>query len=270
MSARSAALAGLLWAVCQFLPATATAGINLQDFYAAVGSGVGNVRLYENNSGHDQARTYGSTPGGEFRVKFGSDWVTSDLGYFKTFCLERNETFSPGTPYYVTIDDLIYNGNTGTAGPDDIADITSVLFGLYAEGKLDDLVGTDFEYGENAPTVTLGNQWADAVQKVIWKQQDSFGTLDNNGLDLLGAIEDWIAAAGNAQELARYRLQVRALNVWTDADKTGRHQSQLFLDPTVPVRLIPPMPEPLSLAIWTGFAALGLSLARRQGKRAVT
>ena len=126
-----------------------------------------------------QKKTWGSgvidgtgNAGGEFRVTWysqangtlsytnaeGSNWI------YKTFCIERGETFSPSNPYYVTIDPVAYNGAYGAGSPDPLGAEAKLLYGLYFLGSLDDQAGLTFAYERT--------DWANALQAAFWNLED--------------------------------------------------------------------------------------------------
>lgn len=273
----------------------------LEDVFFAIGGQTPNpsapsIKLYITNSdpGNTSNNVYRipANRGGEFLVKFkdptdpNATWVTvdasvasSDLQYngsgwvYKTFCVEESETFNPGQEYYATIDDKIYFNGSQSSNPlgKDVADNVKIAYGLYAEGKLEKEIGPLlFQYDDNA--------LAGALQEYIWNTQANPVHVS----DLNTAITNW--AAANAEQADLYLEHVKVLNLWgtkpvvvTTTDQNGNTiflkykngspaQSQLILGP-IPPRAGDPLPEPMTLAMWSGLSMLGLGIARRQRRK---
>lgn len=194
------------------------------------------------------AYSYGT--GGEFVVTgIGPSSVyspyTSTATSFQTFCLEKNELFTPGTPYNYTNDTFIVKA-TGAADPPG----TSLTIGtawLYFQFATATLDGYAF-------TGTQAQRAADAgrLQATIWVLQGytipGFDTLNEfyvKVLDEFGSL-----AAAQADYAGAYG--VRVLNLFDDAGNPK--QSHLYV------------PEPASLFL-LGFGILAAAAFRRKVKR---
>ena len=81
----------------------------------------------------DRPTTYG---GGEF------DALIDGGTLFQTFCLERNESLSFGTPYNFTVGMGAVNGGVDGGNPDPISSETAYLFTNFAHGDLSGYTGS--------------------------------------------------------------------------------------------------------------------------------
>jgi hypothetical protein len=184
---------------------------------------------------------------------------------YKTFCVEESETFSPGTAYYATIDNRIYNNGGAVGSPGAlVANNVKIAYGLYAEGLLESAIGpSSFEYDTGT--------FAGNLQQFIWDSQD--GSYNTVSLALKSEIEAW--AAANPAKASHYLQYVLVMNLWSQKPagpdggpytNGGAAQSQLILTQTSPADA--PLPEPMTLAMWSGLSILGLGMARRHRRKA--
>jgi len=207
-----------------------------------------------------------TTPGGATPIS-----VPPIFYAFKSFCLERDEDFTPGFIYtQYNVGKVAYEGGTNVPdfpddfipptfpGGDPISKGTALLYSLYTTDALSlaPLTGPNgnFEYSNNA--------WAQALQTVIW-------TLEGEGN--LGGSDPWspsLVTVAGSREKALYDY---AVSVWgatvTDPDTTsnvgvlnifgpvagqsGLVLAQSFLmtlDPNIPTN---PVPEPGTVLIWS-------------------
>jgi hypothetical protein len=187
-----------------------------------------------------------------------NNWV------YKTFCVEESETYVPNTAYYATIDNRVYN-NGGAAGSAGVAVANNVkyAYGLYAEGLLESAIGPSYFQYDNST-------FAGNLQQFIWDSQD--GIYNATTTAFKTQIEAW--AAANSAEASHYLQYVLVMNLWSQLPvgpdggpytNGGAAQSQLILTQTTPAN--EPMPEPMTLAMWSGLSILGLGMARRQRRK---
>lgn len=250
------------------------------------------IRLADNNEpGGSQARTYGNTAGGEFRVEMrfgpgdyqqieyspaGGDGATPTWAY-KTFCVEMGETINPHAggsdgfgEYYVTINDAAWFGFTLEDGPSpDVLDVeTKVLYGLYFENKLAAATGLYESYMDGDTSLSEANDWANALQKVIWKLEGET-SVSLGGAKELG-LWNWISNPLNVAAYDQdYIDHVQVLNLWSQnigtpgpEDMNFRQQSQLVFVHA---------PAPGAIVIWAGLLGCGAigSIWRRRALRSV-
>lgn len=160
----------------------------------------------------------GSSTGGAFLVTVNQGSLPLGGG-FKTFCIEDEITFSPGTKYWVSVDSRAYSGNSGygLAG-DPISNVTEYIYDTWKSGS--------------APA-----SWTQsAVSQAIWYAEDEVAysslsadakTVYNTALAAIGGV----GSIGNAGH-------TWALNLWNSWTTVGGKliakdvQSQLI---TVPV-----------------------------------
>lgn len=188
----------------------------------------------------------GANGGGEFRVnEVGGDGPN----YYKSFCLEINETIGLGVNYVVeTIADYAERGGNDSNIPGDnkdyLSNATEWLYGSYRTSTLDtDVAGFDY----NSAT------WINALQDAIWSLEEEIGAVSGNALTL----KNWaLGKSGNFNLQGRGTVLV--LNIM-DNSKNDK-QSQLFYTPDNIER--EDVPEPMSLAIWGGLAGIGLAVGK--------
>ena len=248
---------------------TPSFGAVLTDFVAATGVAGGiptsTVQLVRGGTSGTQAKTYGNTSGGEFRVEVKNSsgaWETLDYQNaddatwaYKTFCLELNEHLSVGTEYTATIDDAAWYGKSlrpgSTTSPEAILAESALLYGLYFEGRLDDF--TSFAYKTTAS--------ANDLQKALWAFEEGTSlSSGQTGYDL------WTWATANVGTDYGLAGTVKVLNLWTKGHTSGEtyaKQSQfIYVEDSGDTTGV--VPEPASLAIWAMLGLVGLSPLRRR------
>lgn len=234
----------------------------------------------------------GKLSGGEFQI-------TDQFGQsFKTFCLEYPEPIVLDQHYLATIEGGAALGGLsgGIGGYDPISGATQWFYRAYRSSSLDDFMGADgFQYDDH--------DWANALQSLFWRLEGEIPVVTDDpwvyATDLeirLNADKLWQYYLDNQAFLDSYvDLQVQVINLWdTSINNPGaplhnpanyalldqstdeaaafrasladyRAQSQLYMSGG---EEIPPptphLPEPASVVIWGGFAALGLVAARRK------
>ncbi len=183
----------------------------------------------------NQAPGLGDGSGGAFWADLNND-QSGDDGDFLTFCLERNEFFTPGVEYYYSTGTGAVGGGYAGGNPDPIDSVTINLYTLFLNGTLG--VDTDAE----------GN----ALQEAIWfEEQELNVNVTINSLSLLA--QGYLAQAAAFQNQNNY-LGVKVMNVYS---KQNGEQKQSMLM----------VPEP-GMFLLLGPGLLGLGLLRRRMKKA--
>lgn len=155
----------------------------------------------------------GYNNGGEFTA------ITSDLGTFQTFCIEKNEYFTPGATYNYSISSGAKNGGVSGAvnGIDNISIGTAWLYSQFRNGLLLNYGGLNHK-----------NE-ATALQDAIWWLEGEIGINRPGGLagTYLSLADS--AIGGNITRNSAGAYNVVALNI---IDNYGnRQQDQLAIHP---------------------------------------
>ena len=222
-----------------------------------------------------------STGGGEFRVVL-QPGSSSPGESFYTFCLERNEFLDFSTTFTIssinTIDAVLGGVGGGVGGPptaDPISKGTELLYRLYSQGASPGADLTNFGGSgyTRSGTTAVNNDWAGALQNVIWRLEDEvFNTLTPgySGLNatqtgyadaLWNAVIAQFGTEANARSNATLPSEVTVMNI-TYPNGT-RAQSQLYwMAPIEPV--VPTVPEPISLGVWAALFGMGSIYSMRK------
>lgn len=200
-------------------------------------------------------QTYSAAAGGNFRADPNADLTfvignyatgATDGTWFGTFCLEKNEYFSPNGTYKVTLNDRAIAGGLGspTVGYDIISQGTAYLYTLFATGAL-----APAYYGNSAEAAKL--------QNVIWALEDEQAFGSTNAYTVL--LSTYFGASWQTAAKVDYSgSDVKVMNLVDN--NGGRHQDQLvFLGDRVP-------DSGWTLAL-LGSALLGLALAGRRTRK---
>lgn len=236
----------------------------------------GDIDVYSLGNSID---TYGSGPGGEFRITNPSGAGGAAVEQFQTFCIERNEYISvlPPGNYYVTINDRALRGGVGvgatyagdvagTTAPssyvspyvysgvsvssgDPISEATKWLYNAYLNNQLDGAVA-GYQYDSDSS--------ANALQDAFWFLENELSSLSAGSL--AKKIADAAISAVSAAGYVRVGYDVLALNLWANKsgnNYSGLQQTQLYWVGTSGSEAVP---EPASVLVWGGLAAIGCAV----------
>ena len=191
----------------------------------------------------------GANGGGEFSMSSLSG--PRLFGDFQSFCLELNESLSPGTDYTFDINTAATGGGVAGGNPDPLDARTAALYEAFANGTL---ANYDFDNdGDGGQSGDLNRtRTAEALQAAIWEIEQERSIEDTtsrqNVRDLANYYVDVLS-----QQLADAGLgsRVRVLNMYR-ADNGAASQDVLVLIP---------LPQAGALA---GHGLAGLAVRRRR------
>lgn len=170
----------------------------------------------------------GLNGGGEFSMTSVSG--PSLFGNFQSFCIELNESLSPGTTYTFDINTAAINGGVGGGNPDPLDARTAALYEAFWSGTL---ANYDFDNdgdGGLAASMDRRNSGA-ALQAAIWELEQERSiegtTSDQATRDLANYYVDVLSSQLAAQGLG---TRVRVLNMYR-ADNSAASQDVLVLIP---------------------------------------
>ena len=197
-----------------------------------------------------------SGDGGEFNA-WSPDFAPATMGYaaattvnggFETFCLERNEHFSPGSTYYYGISQAAIQGGV-PGGSDPISRGTAWLYLQFATGSL-----TGYNYSGPG-----GDASAAALQATIWWLEGE-GADPGNG----NTFRNSVMGLSNYMADNNGLYHVGVLNLWEDSDHTQLAQDQLILTGAPNLLTVP---DEGSTALLLGLGFLGLFVGRSKLNR---
>jgi len=200
----------------------------------------------------------GHTGGGEWGVSSINGLTPPSMGsgvgisgnVFQSFCLERNETLSPGT-YNWSLDTGARNGGVGgaTSNFDPIGAATAILFTKFWNGTLTNYGGTGNSYNYTAGSGRVST--AGELQDAIWYLE---GELTSSQVDHTSLAWAWaqqaLTDAGSSTDIGNVRVLVL-----TDSGG-GNHQDILVLIPLPPAAM-------LGLGLLSAIGVAGLIRRRK-------
>jgi hypothetical protein len=180
----------------------------------------------------------------------------------RTFCVETEEYFNPGTQYYVEYALSAVNGGGGAVGGEDqISRRTAWMFSQALSGIL------QWDIGSGLTTFDINNATHNrAVQEAIWAQEQETYAY-SGALTTVGKIRDNILAQASLVSENGNLFGVLVMRLWSGRTSlpgggysfSGNKQDQLVLIP------LPP-------AAWAGMSMLtilaGAAAVRRRLNRA--
>lgn len=194
----------------------------------------------------------GTTGGGEFWVDVVGKGVSGPINGsnhdFITFCVERNEYFTPGEDLKVAaVSTAAVNGGVAGGSPDPISPATAWLF-------------TQFWYG-TLPGYAHTPAKANSLQRAIWFLENEI-TASDSGYASDSQAQTWVAMAiaGSSPSTGWSGIgDVRVLNLMrkdSHGNYTIKAQDQL---------IVTPIPEPQAYAmLLAGLGMLGFVAHRRR------
>jgi hypothetical protein len=219
-------------------------------FGAAASARAETVVITTNTSNYTMGTSAsGHSGGGEWGVSSISNFTVQAMGgggafsgnVFQSFCLERNESLSPGT-YNYTVSTGASSGGVGgaTAGVDPISAATAWLFATWYAGNLS---GYNYSYG--AGRVASAGELQDA----FWLLENELST---SHVATTTQAWTWYQAALNAGATGIGNVRVLTL---TDSNG-GNHQDILVMVPLPSAAL-------LGLGLMSAVGAVGLIRRRK-------
>ncbi|TWT42131.1 hypothetical protein RAS1_32600 [Phycisphaerae bacterium RAS1] len=200
--------------------------------------------------------------GGEFKITplggFANQVIKGaasdiDANSFETFCVEFNENVNVPGVYWVDVNTFAtaggLGGQDGNQGPggstSDTLDNRTAY--LYSQFRNQALAGYNYTPGPNREFS------ARALQLAVWYLEGE-GWHASAGSPLRIQAEAWVSAANawKAQNPNAGIGDVRIMNLWSDADRSGRSQDQLVT-----------VPAPAAAVL----GAMGLAMARMLKRR---
>lgn len=241
----------------------------------AIAFGVAEAALASVQIGDFVKLTRGSnhgTGGGAFDVDDLNDPGTLD---FKTFCVEITEHISLGSTYYVYD---ISNHNDKNGGPSNGSanrTLGTTAAWLYTQFRQGDIVLTD-------PNTTTARNLENAMQLGIWRGMLNGSNVGYTNADILAAVGGQSGWNGGISYIANildpilngwftslaadyatwqahgatYTGGVQIMNLKTSP--TGAYAQDQLIWEDIPGQTQLDAPEPATLAVWSGLAAVGL------------
>ncbi len=173
------------------------------------------------------------------------------FGNFQTFCVELNESLSPGAQYTFDINTAAVNGGIGGGNPDPLDARTAALYEAFANGTL-----ANYDFDNNGDGGTNGNlnrkRSAEALQAAIWEIEQE-RTIENtsSNADVVALANYYVDTL--AQQLADSGLgdRVRILNMYRVGSDANSQD----------VLVLVPLPQAGALA---ALGLAGIAIRRRR------
>lgn len=225
----------------------------------------------------DRSGAYYTGNGGEFRVEVVTS-ANGNVGFeFYTFCLERTENITAdGSTKFKIVDigsEAITGGGGAVNGADPISNGTAFLFEQFSTGTLSSIElewnGDSYFYTREG-SEGVNDNWAGALQAVIWKLEGEVSAdyaeanLGTTQKKYAKALYKYVSDNVLDFDEDYTGSKVSVMNIIYKSNSKNA-QSQLYYDPLAEQE--PVVPEPMTLAMWSGLSILGLGMARRQRRK---
>ncbi len=171
--------------------------------------------------------SYGSLNAGEYRVQWSNfDFEPQSLGEvadrFESFCIEKSETIHLNRWYYADFTDMAINGGGGP-NPDPLSGGTAYLYREFVTGELD-----GYTYDISGGTAGRKHS-ANALQNAIWYLENEISNKYQGMTTGERALVDQFLADA-APHMNDSLGGVQVMNLWANADGTGRKQDLLVMN----------------------------------------
>jgi hypothetical protein len=173
------------------------------------------------------------------------------FGNFQSFCLELNESLSPGATYTFDLNTAAMNGGLGGGNPDPLDNRTAALYEAF---WFETLANYDFDNsGDGGTDASLNRRRSgEALQAAIWEIEEERLVEDTTSDASVRALARFYVDT-LAGQLVQQGLggRVRVMNMYRESDG-GNSQDVLVLVP---------LPQAGALA---GLGLAGLAIRRRR------
>jgi len=183
---------------------------------------------------------------------------------FETFCIEFNETFSPGSTYVYGISSGAISGGVSGGNPDPISKGTAWLYTQFATGVLTGLSATNTVVAYDYVPGAGRSASAGLLQNAIWWLEGEIADPGNTN-PFRNKVMNLFGATATDTNTDTDLYPVAALNLFDSINAngvgTGLHQDQLVYQPRTGRTNVP---EGGASVVLMGLALTGLGVLRRK------